>query len=421
MRWVRTGAATVAAGLVLGTAPAAHAGWVGTWTAPPLDNPYPTGTPRAQPPLDGVLQGGQARDQSIRQVVHTTLGGTHVRLTLSNAEGTAPLTFGAVELGRDAGGGKVARSTTRFVTFRGRRSVTIPPGRTVRSDAMSFRLRRQEDVAVSLHVRGASGAITWHPAAFAHSWLSRPGAGDHTAETSARAYPHSSTSWFWLTRVDVRAPGAASAVAVLGDSISDGNASTLDANDRWPDVLADRMLRARRDLWHAVLNASIGGNTITRLPCDVCGAPALDRLDRDVLRAPGVRHVLLFEGTNDIRRGASAAQVIAGMQEIIRRVRARGLRIIGATILPRADVPQWNPAVMNPIRREVNAWIRRAGAFDAIVDFDRIVRDPADPDRMRPEYDVNSTIGGPGDHLHPGRPAFLAMGYHVPLSLFRER
>lgn len=404
---------------ILAASPVAFAGqWVGTWTTSPVNNPFPIGNPRAQPPLEGVFLGAQARDQSLRQIVHTTIGGEALRVKLSNAHGTQPVTFGNAYVGLQRDAATLVGGSNRRLTFRGRPSVTIAPGAEAVSDRVRMTVPMQADLAISLHVRGASGPMSWHPGAFSHSYISDPGVGDRTAETGERSFPHATTSWFWLKGVDVVAPRGTGAIVAFGDSITDGAVSTLNENDRWPDLLFRRLLAGPPAGRKPVLNAGIGGNTITRIPCDVCGLAAVDRLGRDVLSQAGVTHVILFEGTNDIRRGASAEQIIAGMREVTARMKARKLKVIGATITPRADTG-WMPATMNPIRRQVNEFVRSGGLFDGVIDFDALTRDPANPDQLRPAFDVNSTLGGPGDHLHPGRAGFVAMAYGIDRSLFR--
>jgi lysophospholipase L1-like esterase len=262
--------------------------------------------------------------------------------------------------------------------------------------------------------------MTWHAASFTTSYVSDPGAGDRTEDLTEEAFPHSTTSWFFLTGVEVQRHDAATVVA-LGDSITDGFFSTINGNDRWPDVLQRRLLAEGDDRVLSVVNQGIAGNMVTRVgrlpggcePCD--GPPAIDRLDEDVLSQPGLSAVILLEGINDIGGGgATADEVIAGMQEIIDRVHAHGIPIIGATLTPSGGAEEglanYGTAETDEQRRAVNDFIRTSGAFDAVVDFAAATEDPADPGRLLPAYDTNSSLGGPGDHLHPNRAGFLAMG-----------
>jgi lysophospholipase L1-like esterase len=350
---------------------------------------------------------------------------------LSNEFGTRPVTFGRASVGRHLAGGELAPGTSRELRFRGRRSVTVPAGRVVRSDAVRLRLvePRGPRLAITLHVRGESGPMTWHAASFVTSFISNPGAGDRTGDRTERSFPHTTTSWFFVSGLEVRRPRASTVVA-FGDSITDGFFSTINGDDRWPDLLQRRLDRRlarggddRRVI--SVINQGIGGNMVTRIgrlpggctPCD--GPPAVDRFDRDALRQPGVRTVILLEGINDLGAGnATPAQVIEGMRELVRRAHARRVRIIGATITPSAGTPfgLYGTPETDAKRREVNEFIRTSGIFDGVADFARVTEDPMRPGWLRPEYDTNTSVGGPGDHLHPNRAGFLAMSRAIDLA-----
>lgn len=424
---------------VLTATPAAAADdkWVAAWSTSP--QPYPLGFDVAQPgpaadpggistALESVFPSSTAENQSVRMIVHPSIGGRVIRVRLSNAFGKAPVTFGATRVGIQRVAGRIERGSNRRVTFGGRRSVTIPAGRELASDPVRLTVRAEQDLAVSLFVRGRSSSITWHAAAFTTNYLAGPDTGDHTAETDEGAYPNSTSSWFWVDGVDVRAPKRTKVVAALADSITDGFFSSPNENDRWLDVLARRL----EPRGVSVVNQAIGGNTVTRVPCIVpgapapgpCGEPALDRLDRDVLARAGLTHVILFMGTNDISAGQTAPvpadEIIAGTREIARRVRAKGVKILAGTLTPRADsCCGWDdPANMNAERRKVNDYLRASKDFDGVIDFDAITRDPARPDSFRRQFVPNSTVGGPGDELHPNRAGFQAMGRAIPLGLF---
>jgi lysophospholipase L1-like esterase len=305
----------------------------------------------------------------------------------------------------------------------------VPAGEEVRSDPVHLKLAdedsRRPNLAISLYMPGASGPMTWHAAAFTTSYISNPNAGDHAADVTDTAFPHSTTSWFFVSGVEVRHSHPATVVA-FGDSITDGFFSTINGNDRWPDVLQRRLLGDRDDPQvTSVVDEGIGGNMVTRVgrlpggctPCD--GPPALDRLDRDVLGQPGLRVVILLEGINDLGGGgATAAQVIDGMKEIIRRVHARGVKIIGATLTPAMGTAfgLYGTPETDAKRRVINNFIRNSGMFDGVADFAAVTEDPANPGHFLPAYDTNSTVGGPGDHLHPNRAGFLAMGGAVNLA-----
>jgi lysophospholipase L1-like esterase len=410
--------------------------WVAAWTTSP-QGVYPNGYTVGQPgPLGEVVPGveqprleyafpdEQAQDQTLRMVVHPGIGGEEWRVELSNRFGTQPVTFGSATAALQQSGATVVPGTDRQLTFDGRPSVTLQPGEEVRSDPVGLEIAdadaQRSGVAVSLHVEGVSGPMTWHAASFTTSYVTDPGAGDHTGDLTDEAFPHATTSWFFLTGLEVQREGAGTVVA-FGDSITDGFFSTINGNDRWPDVL-QRRLRAEDDgEVVSVANQAIAGNMVTRVgrlpggctPCD--GPPAVDRLDEDVLAQPGLRAVVLLEGINDLGGGgATAADVIAGMADIADRVHAAGVPIIGATLTPSggaaAGLANYGTAETDEQRRAVNDFIRTSGAFDAVVDFAAVTENPADPSRLLPAYDTNSSVGGPGDHLHPNRAGFLTMG-----------
>lgn len=414
-------------------------GWVTAW-AGSAQGPYPVGNPSAQPDMRAALPSAEtgARDQSFRLVVRPTVWAPQARLRLSNAFGTRPVTFDGVYAGLQLGAAAVVPGTNRPVLFDGRPAVTVPPGGHVWSDPVELPfVRRAGDsdplgrkLAVSVHVAGESGPMTWHAKALQTSYLTPPGAGSKGAEEAEAAFPYSTASWFFLDAVDMAAPGT-KAVVALGDSITDGTASTMNGDDRWPDVLARRLLAAgRTDL--AVVNAGIGGNQVVG-PADygphkpAAGGPsALHRLERDVLGLSGVGAVIWLEGINDFSKngGATADAVSAGMTEGVGRLRAAvpGVRVIGATLTSALGNP--GPAHGSPEqdekRRALNAFIRTSGLFDAVADFDAATLDPA-TGGLRAEFVPDSTTGGPGDKLHPNRAGYQAMGHAVDLGALPER
>jgi lysophospholipase L1-like esterase len=413
--------------------------WVAAWTGS-AQGVYPVGYSVGQPGPVGPAGPGntaplltfafpdsQAHDQTLRMIVHPSVEGTTWRVRLTNEFGTHPVTFGRAYVGLQASGGTVTPGTNRALLFSGRRSVTVPAGQTILSDPVYVKVTdaQTQRLAVSMYIAGASGPMTWHAAAFTTSYLSNPNAGDHTADTGDTAFPHSTTSLFFIAGVEVQRRDAATVVA-FGNSITDGFFSTLNGNDRWPDVLQRRL--GQRESAHraiSVVTEAIGGNMVTRIgrlpggctPCD--GPPALDRLDRDVIDQPGVRVVIILEGINDLGGGgATAAQVIDGYKEIIHRVHARGIKIIGATLTPSAgtEFGLYGTPETDAKRRMINDFIRNSGMFDGVADFSAATEDPANPGHLLPAYDTNSTVGGPGDHLHPNRAGFLAMGAAVDLA-----
>ena len=406
--------------------------WVAAWAAS-MHGPYPSGNPVAQPVLDMAFESAArgAVDQTFRQIVRPAIWGPQVRLRFANTFGTQPVTFGSVFVGLQTAGAEVARGTNQRVTFNGKPGVTLPAGGSSFSDpvALSFVAKTQpplldgRKLAVSVHISDPSGPMTWHAKALQSSYLSPPRSGDHTADESGAAFPFSTTSWYFLAAVDVLASADTEGIVCFGDSITDGTASTLNGDDRWPDVLAAR-LRAAHAGRYAVVNAGIGGNRITGPASYDPGSPfaggpsALDRLERDVLSSSGVSSVIWVEGINDLSSGATADAVIAGIKEGVSRIRARGtIRIVLATITSAlGSTGAAGTAEVDAKRQAVNAFIRSAGIFDGVVDFDAATRDPA-TGGLRPEFRPNSSIGGAGDALHPNRAGYLAMGTAVDLRL----
>jgi lysophospholipase L1-like esterase len=370
-------------------------------------------------------------NQTIREIVHTTIGGNAVRLRLSNTFGRRAIRFDAVFIGlRNPGlqedGGALVAGSNHQVMFSGRPWIAIPEGAEALSDPLSLETTPQANLTISLFTSGDTGPATVHGSAFQTNYISGP--GNFAAEESGRAFAESMGSktvgsWFFLSAVEVLASASVKgAVVVLGDSITDGASTRSDKNERWTDVLARRLLATHIEM--AVLNAGIGGNRVlTNSPC--WGQNALARLGRDVLAQAGIEVVILFEGTNDIGQPDAVAntnpclshtqvtadEIIAGYQQIIARTHARGLKIFGATILPYQGMGGWT-ASGEAKRAAVNQWIRTAGAFDGVIDFDAALRDPAAPTHLAPQYDS-------GDHLHPGTAGHEAMGNAVDLALLR--
>jgi lysophospholipase L1-like esterase len=372
--------------------------WVGTWgTAPQLTEPANL------PPAPGLT------GNTLRQVVHVSLGGERLRLRFSNAFGTTPVTMAAVHLAVSAGAGAIDAGTDRALTFGGADSVTIPPGGAVMSDAFPFALRPLSNVAVTIRFGATSADVTGHPGSRTTSYI-QPGDAVTAADlTSAVKTDH----WYILTGIDVVAERAA-AVAVLGNSITDGRGSGTNRNNRWPDELARRLQADPRTARVAVLNQGIGGNCVVAA---CLGPSALARFDRDVLGQSGVRWLVILEGVNDIGRahGAAGADSVASglidaYRQMIGKAHARGIRVYGATILPFAG-SQYDSPDRERARQTVNAWIRTGGAFDAVIDLDAALRDPASPTRLRPEGDT-------GDHLHPSEAGHRMIAEAVDLSLF---
>lgn len=346
--------------------------------------------------------GEAAADRSYRLVVRTSVAGTDLRIRLSNAFGDRPVTFDSAYTGLQAEGAALVRGSNRRLTFDGNRSVTVPAGKSVLSDPLPGRLPAGSDLVVSIHTPDAAGPATGHGMALQTSYAAK---GDHTAQAGAEAWTDEIGSWFYLDAVSVRPQAGTGAVVALGDSITDGWQSTTDLDRRWPDYLARRLQKADTPL-KGVANEGISGNKVL---ADGAGQSALNRLDRDVLSHPGVRTVLLLEGVNDLKAhtGVTAQDLIAGYRQIADRAHKAGKCVVGATVAPFKGWSEWDPAA-EAVRQEVNTYIRTSGDFDAVTDFDRVLRSPYDPERILPVFDG-------GDHLHPNDKGMQAMADAVDL------
>lgn len=415
---LRTAARRVLVAVVLGglsfgaMANGKDAQWVGTWaTAGSTTGPFDA--PVTAP-----------NDQTIRHIARISVGGDALRVWLSNAKGTAPLTVGSVSVGVQDLGAAVQAGTLRPVTFGGAASVTIAPGAKVLSDPVDLAVADLADLAISVYLPdGATdpaSPVTNHVRAIQTAYVL---GGDQTGVADPFV-DGTITSYFYLTGVDVAAKAAMPVIAVLGDSIANGDESTLDANQRWPNLLAERIhRRGGAGLPRAgVLNLGISGNQVT---ASLIGDSAQARLDRDVLTQTGVTHVIVMEGINDLGLPGllnligiptplvSAEQVIAGLQQIIARSKARGLVVIGGTLTPSGGfpLPDYFTAAVEAKRQQINTWIRTSGAFDHVIDFDAVLRDPSNPALMRADLTA--------DGLHPNDAGYQAMADAVPLKLFR--
>ena len=417
------------------SAPASAQHWVTAWAAS-SQGPYPSGNATAQPELRFALpnQDTGARDQSFRLIVRPTVWGQRVRLRFSNAFGTRPVTFDGAFVGLQASGAALMPGSNRPVLFGGRKQLTVPSGATAWSDPVSLPFVANpaapellgRKLALSFHVVGESGPITWHAKALQTSYLTQPGAGALGELEEDSAYPSTATSWFFVDALETQAPSDTKLVVAFGDSITDGTASTLNGDDRWPDALARRLRAA--GIRASVVNAGIGGNQVVG-PAEYTpaapfagGPSALSRLDRDVLGLSGVTHVIWLEGINDIGAGATAEAIEAGLRQGVERLRTKlpAVRVIGATLT--SAVGTTAPALQAPDaearRQAVNRWIRDNpdGLFDGVVDFDAATADPRTKG-LREEFVPNSTVGGSGDRLHPNRAGYLAMADAVDLGL----
>jgi len=398
-------AAGAAAGLALPAAPArATPGpgerWCATWGAAP-----------AGPPPAASLQGFTG--QTLRLVVHTSIGGNRLRVRFSNEMGSAPLRIGAASVAIRSSSSAVLQSSLRDLAFGGQSAITIPAGAPALSDPVELALPPQADLAISLYLPGASQATTLHDMALTSSYVSP--SGDYTS-TVSMPVSRTITSWPFLTEVDV--DGAVPALVAIGDSLTDGARSTGNVNRRWPDYLARRLqssLGAGGRI--GVVNRGISANLLLGdyAAALVAGRDVLERFDRDVLAVAGVRYLALLIGINDIcySPGSSpipAADLIAGYRQVIARAHARDISVIGATLPPMAGFVYYT-AARDAVRRAVNSWIRASGAFDAVADIELALRDPQDTGRILAAYDS-------GDHLHPNDAGYQAMANAFPLAPF---
>jgi lysophospholipase L1-like esterase len=356
------------------------------------------------------MAGGQLVDVTVRNIVHTSIGGTGLRLRLSNTKGDKVVTFDSVYVGTSAGGAAVVAGTNRPVTFGGAASISIPQGATALSDPLPGSVAPQQTLAVSMHVSGESGAITAHNRAIQSTYKSVT--GDHANEEGGESFGTQSSVWFWLDGLVVDAARESQTVAALGDSITAGVGTTMDANRRWPDVLADRLAQLPEARQMGVSNEGISGNRILSGVSRPGGAgdSALARLERDVLAKPGVDTILLLEGVNDIGAGSSAATIIDGYRQLVTRAHAAGRCVIGGTILPFGGSVYVDPEG-EAVRVKVNDFIRTSGLFDDVVDFAAAVQDPTDPSRLDAAFF--------GDGLHPNDAGNATMGNSIDLDSLR--
>jgi lysophospholipase L1-like esterase len=376
--------------------------WVGTWGASPQ---LTTGD------LFGTAPGFS--NQTIRQIVRISVGGTKFRVRLSNEYGAQAVQIGDAHVALSAGGAAIQPGTDRVLTFSGSPTITIPPSAAVLSDPVDLKAPNLASLAVSLYLPQATGPATWHVEGKQTAYIVT---GDATSAADVSAGATTSTSRFFLSGVEASSFEPKSAVVTFGDSITDGTNSTVDANHRWPDFLAAR-LAASHDDDTGVVDEGISGN---RLLHDIIGPNAPSRFDRDVLATPGVRFMTVLLGINDIGFGGffttqavTADDIIAAHRQLIARAHSSGIRIYGCTLTPFNGVgaPYYSPAG-DVARQAVNTWIRTSGEYDAVIDFDAVVRDPSDPSRILAAFDS-------GDHLHPSDAGYQAMANAIDLRLFK--
>jgi lysophospholipase L1-like esterase len=372
--------------------------WVGTWS---------TGMQlvetRNNPPSPGLT------GNSLRQVVRVSIGGEVLRVKFSNEFSKSPVTMHSVQIAASAGGNAINQSTSVILKFNGSQEVTMDPGTAVTSDPVSFNLQPRMDMAITIYFGGTSPDITGHPGSRTTSYL-LPG---NNASVTDFAGSVTTEHWYVINGIDVQAPSASSCIAILGNSITDGRGSTTNMQNRWPDLLSERLLANPGTRQTGVLNLGIGGNCVLR---DCLGPSGISRYGKDILRQSGVQSIIIFEGVNDIggvRSADAAASVASGLiaayKMMIDSAHTRGLKIYGATITPFKGNGYYNP-YSEACRNEVNGWIRNSNRFDAVFDFDYVVRNPEDTISLMSSFQ--------NDGLHPDLTGFKKMADCIDLKLF---
>lgn len=368
----------------------AAATWIGTWGTAPV---------RA---VDKPAFAGD----TLREIAHVSIGGSRVRVRLTNRFGEVPMVVGDAAVALEGNGAALAAGTARRLTFMGSRSIVIPPHADVLSDPVAFTIPARSNVVVDLYLPAPAAPLTEHTLAYQTNYAA---VGDHAGESSSQPFTHTYTSSYLLDAIDVSGARARGTIVALGDSITDGAGGKVDANDRWTDFLAARLLALPANEQSGVLDEGISGNRIL-LSDPRFGIDALARLDADVLSQSEAREVMVLLGINDIQQEPhqyDAASIERGLQQIVAQTQARGLRVIGCTITPYGGWFSYD-AKGEATRQAVNEFIRHSGIFDAVVDFDAAVRDTNDPHRIAPAYDS-------GDHLHPNAAGHRAMAAAIDL------
>jgi lysophospholipase L1-like esterase len=402
----------------------ARSGWVATWAASPMQ-----GTA-----LESATAYAGFSNQTVRNIIYTSVGGDEVRVQVSNTFGTTSLTVGGVSVGVVLDGAQLVPGTARAVTFGGKASVTIPAGAQVLSDPLAMRVMPLQELAVSLYLPKATGPATNHGDAQQTGYVA---SGNHAGDTAAAAYTTTDSSWFFLDGLDVHDPAAPATIVAFGDSITDGYQSQVDANARWPNYLARRLDTAFGSSAPAVVDEGISGNRV--LNNSACfGQSAEARFERDALSQPGVKDVILLEGINDIGfsgnpdTGCSvpndptvtAAQIEAGYRELIDMAHARGVKIFAGTLTPFGGSHaiydgNYGTAYGEALREAVNTWIRTSHAFDGVIDFARVTQDHYDPLYLNPAYNSFNTAANSYDSLHPNDLGYQAMADAINLALLK--
>jgi lysophospholipase L1-like esterase len=367
----------------------------------------PAATPATPPPVANTLN-----NQTARMIVRTSIAGNRIRVQFSNAFGTTPLDMGAAHVAIRSKDSAIVAGSDRPLLFNGKASARVLPGAVLLSDPVDLVVPKLSDLAISVYVPGASGQASQHSQALHTTYISKE--GDTTAQMEM-ADATTTRAWYWISSVDVLAPADAAAIVAFGDSITDGTTSTVDANRSWPSLLSERLQANPATANLSVLNMGIAGNQILG---DGAGVAALARFDRDVLSQPGVKWLMILEGINDMNlagRGGAAATgppltadtLIGGMKQMIERAHTHGIKVIGCTLTPFGGASD----AVEAMRQAVNLFIRTSGAFDGVVDFDKVIRDPDEPRQFIKAY--NNT-----DRLHPNDAGYKVMADAVDLSMF---
>ncbi len=406
--------------------------WVTSWVGS-VQGPYPVGNPSAQPNLSQVFPSAEngAVNQSFRLIVRPDIWGNRTRIRLSNALGTQPVTFDNVYVGLQLGSAEIVKGSNTLATFAGKKTITIAPGQDAWSDSVNLPFVKKmgntnlegRNLAVSFHIPNASGPMTWHAKALTTSYVTAPNAGAKASEEVESVFPYSVASWFFLDAVDMSAPINTKVIMAFGDSITDGTASTMNGDDRWPDVLSRRLHKAYGNKV-VVLNAGIGGNQVAG-PAEYSptkpfpGGPSSSmRLERDVLSLSGISTLIWLEGINDFSKNGNATTqvVLDGLTDGVRRLKAAGIKVVGATLttaLGSTSAAHGFPE-QDEKRKVFNQFIKTSPIFSGYIDFDEVIIDPS-TGQMKAEFVPDSTIGGPGDKLHPNRVGYQAMGNSINL------
>jgi len=426
--------------LVLASPAAFAQQWASVWTGS-AQGPYPIGNPTAQPELKFAFPspGQGANDQTFRLIVKPDAWGQQMRIRLSNAFGTKPVTFDSAFVGLQESGSAIVAGTNKPIQFQGKSSVTVAPGASIVSDPVALpfvkpgdpvhdQLLKGRKLAVSFHVAGESGPMTWHAKALQTSYVSPPGSGARSQYESEGAFPFSTASWYFLDAVDMQLPKPAKVIVTFGDSITDGTGTTINGDDRWPDVLSRRLHAVYGDDF-VVVNQGIGGNQVAG-PDDYAakpipgGASALSRLDRDIVSLPGVATVIWLEGINDFGAADATAETVSeGFKKGVAYLRQKipGVKIYGATLTSALNsTPSHGRPEVEAKRKALNDFIRTSKTFDGVIDFDGVTLDSATGE-VKAVYQPNSSVGGPGDKLHPNRAGYAAMAGAIDLKMITGR